>query len=96
MCEAIILSVTLIGCFLIGSIVGALCAYKRTLENTVTTPSGNKIQLWDSILTPGTTYVACNMDKNDKWLDGDCVTFDENGRINYIRTSWKSWKREEE
>lgn len=96
MCEAIILSIAFLGGLFLGGIVGAISTYMRVLNNTVTTPSGNKIQLWSSILTPGETYVACNMDKNNKWLDGDCVTFDKNGRINYIRTSWKQWKRGEE
>lgn len=98
MCEAIILSIAFLGCFLIGSVVGALCAYRKfsDSDNMVVTPSGNKIQLWKSMISPGVTYVACNMDKNDKWLDGDYVTFDKNGRIDYIRTSWMTWRREEE
>lgn len=85
MFEAIILS---LASFILGGVVGALCAYKNTSSNKIKTPSGTTIQMWKSYFNPEETYVACNMDKDGEWIDGDTVVFDRNGRINYIKTSW--------
>lgn len=98
MCEAIILSFCLIGSFLMGFIVGALAAYKDSpeIDNIVELKDGKKIQMWKSFANNEDTFVACNMDKNNDYFDGDCVVFDKYGRINYINTPEISWSRREE
>lgn len=91
MSEAVILSLGIIGyafSFILGTLVGGAAILNKHLESddscVTITPSGNKISMWRSYANNKDTYVACNVDNEERWMDGDCVVFDENGRIKYV------------